>query len=266
MSFLQNVIIAVIIQITGVLGLFFVFAFILSKLQTWTLNQYQKTVGWKGILWTAWIGTPIHELGHIFFIKIFRHKITNVALFRPNESSGELGSVDHTYKIFSLYQRIGNFFIGSAPLFFGSAILALLVYVLVPNGKEIFAPLRSGGLENMSSIFLSIKNTLFVLFDWKNVSAWNFWLFLYVSFCIASHLAPSAKDRNGMWRGFFWIILILLIINILFAFFHRNPTTKILLINQYLGVLVAIFLYATLVSLLHFIFSCVILSPFKRKY
>ena len=52
---------AVVIQITGVLGIFFVFGYVLAKLQEWTQKNYYLSVGWKGILWTDWFGTPIHE-------------------------------------------------------------------------------------------------------------------------------------------------------------------------------------------------------------
>ena len=44
------------IQLAGVFGVFFIFGFILAKLQNWTSSLYLQTVGWKGILWTAWIG------------------------------------------------------------------------------------------------------------------------------------------------------------------------------------------------------------------
>ncbi|MFZ2190537.1 MAG: hypothetical protein WA057_00590 [Candidatus Magasanikiibacteriota bacterium] len=263
MDFLLSLLKSVSLQIIGILGIFFAFGFVLSKLQEWTQKNYRRSVGWKGILWTAWMGTPIHEFGHIFFAKLFRHKINRIAIFEPNEDTGELGCVDHSYKKYSLYQRLGNFFIGAGPMIFGSLFLVIMLYLLLPNGKEIFSPLT----QNTSlapAFFVSLKQTLLNLFSLENLTAWNFWLFLYVSFCIASHLAPSKPDRKGMWGGFFWIVLLLIIINIITLLFHFDITNFILKINQYLGIFTAIFTYTLLISLLHFILSGILLYPFRK--
>jgi hypothetical protein len=253
----------VVIQIIGLFGIFFVFGIILSILQKKTHQIYMQTIGWKGILWTAWIGTPIHEFGHAFFAKLFRHKIVEISVFKPNEETGELGHVEHTFKKFSLYQRIGNFFIGSAPMIFGSIFLVLMLYFLLPNGKEIFQPLQN----NTSSIFIiftSVAKTLWNLFSIENITAWNFWLFLYMSFAIASHIAPSKKDRQGMWGGLFWLILILIIINAIALYLETDITKYILAINQYLGIFIAVFTYALIISIIHYILASIILKPFRK--
>src|SRR3989338_10199174 len=119
------------IQLLAALGIFFAFGFILAKLQEKTQNNYYQTVGLKGILWTAWFGTPIHELGHVFFAKLFHHKITQISLFKPNPETGNLGHVSHTYNKYSLYQRLGNFFVGAAPMLFGSVGLIIFLYFFV---------------------------------------------------------------------------------------------------------------------------------------
>src|SRR3989339_2044244 len=137
-EFLLTLTQAVAIQIAGIFGIFFAFGFVLATLQEWTQKKYHQSIGWKGILWTAWMGTPIHELGHVFFAKIFRHTINEVYLFRPNPATGNLGHVDHSYRTHSWYQRIGNFFIGAAPLIWGSAVLVAMLYFLLPNGREVF--------------------------------------------------------------------------------------------------------------------------------
>ena len=250
------------IQILGVLGIFFVFGFILSKLQEWTQTNYRRSIGWKGILWTAWFGTPFHELGHAFFAKLFRHKIIRIKLFQPNELTGELGQVDHTYHARSLYQKIGNFFIGGAPMIFGSLILWLLVYFVLPEGKAVFQPLNEAS-TSIPSLLNALAATLTNLFSLENITSWHFWLFLYLSFCISSHLAPSKADRKGMWSGFFWIVLVLFLANIFAVLFKLNITEYILKTSQYLGIFTAIFLYATVISITHWLLSAVLLRPFR---
>lgn len=254
---------AVGIQMLGLFGLFFTFGFVLSKLQEWTQRNYVRSIGWKGILWTAWIGTPIHEIGHIFFALIFGHKINHISLFNPNEDTGGLGQVDHSFHKYSLYQRIGNFFIGSAPLIFGSVILVMMLYFMIPNGKEIFLPLTDN-VTSFSTFFDSLLRTFTGLFTLENFKTWNFWLFIYLSFCIASHLAPSKQDRKGMWGGFFWIILILIFVNAGALLFHANITNHILKTSQYFGIFTAVFSYALIISLLHWLISVVILTPFRK--
>ena len=177
--------------------------------------------------------------------------------------TGELGHVDHSYSKFSLYQKVGNFFIGAAPMIFGSIMLVILVYFILPNGKEIFLPLTQTD-SSFQSILLASNKTLLGLFSIKNIMLWHFWLFLYLSFCIASHLAPSRADRKSMWSGLGYIILILILVNIFSILFKIDITKYILNINQYLGIFTAIFFYAIIISFIHFILSYLMLSIIKK--
>ena len=51
---------------------------------------------WK-IPLTAWIGVPIHELGHAIMCVLFRHKIVATQFFPTDTSQGALGYVQHQY-------------------------------------------------------------------------------------------------------------------------------------------------------------------------
>ena len=250
-------------QILGVLGIFFVFGFALGKVQEATHKNYHRVMGWKGILWTAWIGTPIHELGHALLAKIFKHKIVSFSLFKPNQETGGLGYVNHSYNKYNLYQRMGNFLIGSAPMIFGSAFLVAMLYFLVPNAKAIFAPIANE--VGLSLSFLnSLKNTFLNLFALENISTWNFWVFLYLSFCIASHMGLSKADRKGMWGGFFWIVLLIIIINTILLWIGVDITKYVLGVNQYLGIFVAVFTYTLVISSLHLLLFYLIKIIFKK--
>jgi len=254
---------AVGIQLLGLFGIFFVFAFLLSKLQRWTQNNYSRSVGWKGILWTAWFGTPFHEYGHAVFAKIFRHKIQEIALFQPNAETGDLGYVNHSWNQKSYYQSVGNFFIGMAPMIFGSLVLVGMLYVLVPNGKEVISSLNS--TQTILEFFTGIKSALLNLFAIDNLKNIWFWLFLYVSFCIASHIAPSKPDRKGMWQGFILIVISLIFINILTLLLKLDITKYVLSLAGIFSVFIGIFTYATIISFIHFLFTYLILYPL-RKY
>lgn len=261
LSFFLSAIKATAIQLIGVLGIFFALGFMHSLIQSRIQQNYNRSLGWKGILWTAWIGTPIHELGHALLAKLFGHKINRIAIFEPNEQTGNLGHVDHSYNTKNIYQKIGNFFIGGSPMIFGSIFLVTLLYFLVPNGKAIFISLKD--LDSIPGILRSLKLFLTQLFSRENISAWNFWVFLYVSFAIASHMAPSKADRSGMWNGLVWLAFVLFLINAIAIGFGTDITQYVLSITGFISIFVAIFLYAILLSILHLLFSYLLLI-FKR--
>ena len=251
-------------QLLIIFGVFFVFGFVLSWIQRQIQHQYQMSVGWKGILWTAWIGTPVHELGHLFFAWLFRHRIDHISLFRPDRESGSLGHVTHSYSKLSLYQRIGLFFIGAAPMITGPIVLALLLYILVPNAKVIFLPL----IDSFSSIaafkgaFLGVTQ-LFIL---ENLRSWQFWLFLYLSFCISSHLAPSKADLRQMWKGLLWLTIIIAGLNLLALILEFDMFALAERIHQYLGIFTALFTYATVLSVIHLLLARVVFAAFSKDW
>jgi hypothetical protein len=257
-------------QIISIFGLFFIFGYLLYRIQLSTQNNYQKSIGWKGILWTGWIGTPIHELSHALFAWIFRHKIEGISLFKPDKTTGMLGHVNHSYSKFSLYQRIGNFFVGAAPLIAGPIFLVALLYILIPNAKQIFIPITQS-INNFQQYILSLVST-YKIFAVQNIISWKCWLFLYLSFCVSSHMAPSIADLKNMWRGFFWIVIIVMIANIILFMIGISNTVfqinELFLIfkktQQYLGFFTVIFSYALVISAIHYIFS-VFLKLIMRK-
>lgn len=103
-------------------------------------NFYVQSVfGWKGIMLTAWIGTPIHELGHLLMCYLFKHQVSEFKLFDRKAKDGILGYVNHGWNPKSLYQNIGNFFIGTGPIFSGTAALILGMYIFLPDSFAGFA-------------------------------------------------------------------------------------------------------------------------------
>ncbi len=218
-------------------GIFFVFGFVLSKLEQWTLANYYRSVGWKGILWTAWIGTSVHEIGHVFFAEIFGHQITRVALFSPNKMTGELGEVDHAYNPQSIYQTLGNFFIGAAPLLFGIFILIAIGYFGAPHNFQEFK---------------------------QAMHSWFFWVLMYISFCISSHLAPSRQDLKSMWIGFAQIIVLLIFFNLVAAFFRYDLVQAIYRLYP-LGNIFKLLAYVLGVSVTHCLVSWMISRLFRLR-
>jgi hypothetical protein len=263
-SFFIQVARMTVIQIITICGVFFVFSFLLSKVQAAILKNYSRSVGWRGVLWTAWLGTPVHEYSHALVALLFKHKINDVVLFSPDANTGELGHVNHSYNPKSLYQSIGNFFIGLAPLIIGPLVLVILLYALIPQGRELFNQLPSN-YNLFTSLSEGIIKFLQSLFSPANLASYRFWIFLYFSFCLASHLAPSKSDLKGAWRGGIVIIFWLFIINIFALLINRDITVYILKASNFLTGLIKVYIYVLLISLIHFLLSFIILWPWRKR-
>lgn len=264
--FLTSLFHTLLVQLASLFGVFFLFGFVLSVVNHAVNNLYRRSVGWKGILWTAWIGTPIHELGHIVFAKLFLHKITDISFFSPNPRTGGLGHVEHAYHRLNIFHRIGNFFIGIAPLLFGALAVFLLLRYLVPNGAGIFSYIHTASVYNPTHFIQLIALALTELFTTENIRSWQFWLFLYISFCIAAHMAPSKEDRKNMWDGVFVIVVLLVVINAIAFFLHADISKYVLAIGQLTSVFISLFLYALILSILHYILVGVLLFPWRHRF
>lgn len=262
-NFVIQIVQITIIQLISLFGIFFIFGFLLSKIQAAILKNYLRSVGWRGLLWTAWLGTPVHEYSHALMAVLFRHKIDQVVLFSPDAQTGELGHVSHSYNPKSFYQSLGNFFIGLAPLIIGPIILVLLLYFLVPQGREIFNQL-AGSEKSLFALVSGIKNFLSSLFSWANLSNYRFWIFLYLSFCLASHLAPSRSDQKSMWRGWLIIVVYLFIFNFVARLFSQDFTVYIVNFSNFFRGLITVYLYVLIISVIHFLLSFLIYL-FARK-
>ena len=138
-----------------------------------------------------------------------------------------------------------------------------MLYFLIPNGKEALTPLLQA--DSVEFYFTAIQRMFLTLFSIENLTKWNFWLFIYLSFCLVAHLAPSKEDRRGMWAGLGWIILILLCVNFVTLLVQFDITKYILRSAMYLQFLIGVFVYATAIAIVHFFLSFILLRPFSRR-
>ncbi len=290
LEFLSDVVLTTFGQLLWLLGLIFIFGLILYLLARFTRRTYVKSVGYKmDVVFTGWIGTPVHELGHAIFCIIFGHKINEIRFYNPNPDDGTLGYVNHSYNTQSTYQKIGNFFIGIGPILFGSLVLYAALYYLMPSFLVAFSSiekhsvamaqdLQAGG---MTSVVESLKVTtsLFfqTIFNRANFANWMFWVFLYFSFCVASHMELSPQDIKGAKGGLVTIVLALLFYNLILMLIeafglhlylgnfwqYLKLLTYAPQINAFLGVLGALFMYAVIISGLNFLISYIGLTIYN---
>jgi hypothetical protein len=101
-----------------VIGVPFLFIILLSLINRNTKRQIATTFGINGQLYFGFLGIMIHEASHLVAAIVFGHKIDGWRLIKfPSAEAPTLGYVHHTWRQNSLYQNMGNLFIGVAPIF-----------------------------------------------------------------------------------------------------------------------------------------------------
>lgn len=289
LDFLKRVVFTTFSQLIWLLGLLFIFGLILYLFARFTRITYDKSVGQKmDIIFTGWIGTPVHELGHAVFCILFRHKIVEMKLYSPNAEDGTLGYVNHSYNPNSTYQKIGNFFIGVGPIIFGALVLYAAFYYLVPNMSEVFSNIEAqsqtlvkGVRGDYSGVLAAMwgttKGTLSSLFKAQNFSDFKFWIFLYLAICVSSHMQLSPPDIKGAKGGLISLIVFFLIINLIILGLEATGVSAhfgnwwnyVKLesyssgINKWVGMFGALFVFATIISGLNFVVSYIVLSIYN---
>jgi len=170
----------------------------------------------------ARIGVPVHELGHALFAVIFRHKITDIKLFDPNGPNGSLGHVSHSYNKKSLYQNIGNFFIGIGPVILGSLVLyaiSALLFNVSTGSTEGNEQVASGQIALIFERGWALIKEIFT-----SGSFLKSFIFLYLVFAIGSNITLSKPDISGAKKGFGFLALFLFILHFATLWLSDSPT------------------------------------------
>ena len=192
------------------LGPFVIFTIIIHWLELTIQTRLAERFGWKSVLWTGWLGTPIHELSHAVMCKVFRHRIDDIALFEPDRQSGRLGYVRHSWTRGNWFEEIGNVFIGVAPLMGGSIALVGLLWVFFPDATAAALEIGRTSEEGVVSQTLAMVQTIFGhILDWKNLGTVRFWGFIYLVLCVGSHMAPSRSDYRGAGKGAVMLLIVM---------------------------------------------------------
>ncbi len=196
---------------TGVTALHLLAAGVLPPLIAGVILQFvtgrfriccAEVFGSRLSVWATAPGVMLHEFSHALFCLIFRHRIREFVLFSP-QKNGTLGWVSHEWDRRSLWQNIGCFFIGVAPLVFGVlAILFLTLLLLPPHEALPFPELPDGGMAGFRLQFRATFLGLCGLWVKPEIlSDWRFWLWLYAMIAIGSQITLSRADLAGAKSG-----------------------------------------------------------------
>ena len=225
--------------------IYFLGFIVLGGLIVWYLNKaIYKIMGPKGgrkmLVTSGFIGVPVHEFGHAFFCVVFRHKITGIKFFQAKSPDGVLGYVRHTYNPKSTYQKVGNFFIGIGPILFGGATVLLLLLIFLPS---LFNVAVSG----------DIIKTFGALYAMKNMLNPFWWIFMLLASSISMHMSLSTADLKGSAKGFIYIALVVLGLNVLVYLFDPSAIVSITDFSRTVGLSLGSFLATAVLILVMFV-------------
>ncbi len=238
-----------------------------------TNRLFFRTVGWRGILFTAWLGTPVHELGHALSALLFGMRIKDLRLFQPDSTTGNLGYVNYAYNPDNILHQVGRFFVGIAPLFSGVVVLYATLYFLFPGSDIMFDALArsSRTMMNDTGILVSVQAfgagiwiILVHIFNPANLLSWQFYLFFYIGLCVAAHIAPSKTDMESVWTGLGVILGFFLIANLVTQLFGYNLTPVLFSARGFLAPMISLFVFAIVISTVNLLMTWLVLGIVAR--
>jgi len=191
---------------------------LLHVLERLLAARLQSRLGWRSVWLTGWLGVPLHELSHAAACVVFGHRVERLSLFSPDAQTGRLGSVQHAWDRRNLYQQVGRFFIGIAPLLGGVAVLLILTRLLGPPGLGTPVAGAEGGLgEAFREAGRRASELVSALAGADTAGRGRTWLYLYLCLCVGAHMAPSSTDLKGGALGLALALAALLLLNLVVA-------------------------------------------------
>jgi hypothetical protein len=193
---------------------------------------------------------------------LWGHRVTRIKLLQLNSTDGTLGFVEHAYNRNSIYQQVGNFFIGLGPIFSGIGSLILGLYLLVPQSFATFKlqiqqhvsfeKLDMNVLKNFGDALMVIGKSLFTV---QNLETPTFWIYLILAIGISSHIALSKADIQNSAKGLQMIFILLVLFNIAAKFLNIDSYKLIGQLAEYNAYVLAFSSIAILFSLITLTFS-----------
>ncbi|MBL4930345.1 hypothetical protein [Clostridium paridis] len=258
MNIFVELIIKTILETFYLTGIVIVIGLLLGVLRNNTLKNFQRSFGSKALMITGFIGVPIHEISHAILAVLFRHRINSIKLLQKPDINGVMGYVNHSYSKNSVYQQVGNFFIGIAPIFGGIFSIIALMHFIIPKSYNKLIQILESGLKvttlNTSmaqgtiNSYIELFKSIFSLENFRNP---YFYLFLFISICISSHISLSSADIKGASRGLGIIFVILLTLNI----FGLSKYISEINVIRYNILLTGVLLVAVILSIITYIIS-----------
>ncbi|UYL09827.1 hypothetical protein B9G69_004460 [Bdellovibrio sp. SKB1291214] len=177
-------------EILKVSGIFLAVAFVLHHLSGFLRLKLSETFGQHAFNLIFAPGIMIHEISHAVAAFLFLHQIEDIKLFDWKAKDGSHGHVISRPRnvpwLFKIWIKMGELFIGIAPLIVGPLLCAAVFYYFIPGGKTFTHNPR----------FINFPS-----FSWSLIAWW------YLVIAVFSQMELSDADLKGTWKGYLWIVL-----------------------------------------------------------
>jgi hypothetical protein len=269
--FIKDLLVTTFGQMAPLLTGVFIFGLLIHFISLITFRSIERAFGHGGTYIVAWLGTPVHELGHALFCVIFMHKIVEIKFFKPDPLNGTLGYVSHQWNRSNPWQVLGNLFIGIGPVILGSAVLFAIFYFLIPDSSLAWVSTSAevGAIDNSclmvgylevirASAFTMVK----LIFTVPNLVAWRFWVFIYLAICVASNIRLSLSDIKGSLSGLGCLVLLFLLINFLGLVIGIGTEGLFPFSASVLGIVYSVLILALIMSLIGFLLTYLVSASY----
>lgn len=216
------------LHLASLLGPTLLAALVLHQLNVLTTRALGGTFGASSVIWfTGWLGTPVHELSHAAACLLFRHRIQELVLFRPDPASGVAGYVRYTWSPRNPLALLGHGFVGVAPLFGGALSLAILLSLLLPDdlARSLFR-ITLTEQATLGDWLVRLQSASHALLRPELWSQPRSWLLAYLALCVGTHTAPSGADLKGAWPSLLLNLVLLAAVDFGLVLFLEDDGTK----------------------------------------
>jgi hypothetical protein len=273
--FIKDLLVATFGQMASLFAGVFIFGLLIQFLSQLTFKSLERSFGRKGVYLVAWLGTPIHELGHALFCLIFRHKIVDIKFFKPDPVTGTLGYVYHKWNKKNPWHVLGNFFIGIGPAVIGCAVLFGLFYFMIPGSARVWDAVLIKANEingySLGSYFEVWRDAALALvrliFTAENLTGWRFWVFLYLAICVSANIRLSWADVAHSLSSLGCIVLPFFLINLVSLLAGTGSDAIFPFTAASLGAVYGVLVLALVVTLVGFALIYILAAAnYRLKY
>ena len=186
-----------------------------------TKENILSNLGWEAYAVSGCIGVPVHEISRLAVHLIFRHRITGLSLYRPfkGREDGTLGYVNYNYNTRSLYQNIGLFFAGIAPMIGGTFVIVFMMKLLLPVTFNSFTfDIANVSFSNLFEVLGANLKNLVSMQD----GVFFFVVFFLVACMIAINMDISAMDLKNSLHGLIFVEISGMLISVISGYLDFN--------------------------------------------
>lgn len=129
----------------------------------------------------------------------------------------------------------------------------------------------------LEAFWQTTQLTLGTLLNKENFSDYRFWIFLYLAVSISSHMQLSPPDISGAKSGLISLVVLFFILNLLILGMEATGLSVYfgdwwqfiklehyaVYINNFLGVMASLFVFASIISGLNFAASYIIMTLYN---